>query len=552
MASKMLVALGIPDFKTYILKYFLPVFLLDALFLFVFLLIFPGFVFQVVGFTIFVIVLISLFAYPMMIVDKKTKDIEENIHYFITYAGALSTVNLERKEFFQDLSNKERYPEIASLFKKLLYLVETIKVDFSTASYKTAGLINSEPFARFFERMGIALSFNAEISKFFLEEQKAIMNSYETIYRESLERIKMFQELFLSLILSYAFVLSTALLIPFLIGASPEIYLQYGVLALFVIDLMMLVFATSFLPRDPLYHSMGYEKGRLRSLFLFFALSVVCVVIAPFVLMTDWTYMVKFAAIATPLLIVGMYANYHEKLVKKRDILFPAFIRSLGNVHQSKGGTLTSTVETLLPHDFGILNDMLTRVYKRLKITSDKFSSWYYFSKESGSALIAEFMDIFVTVVYRGGSSQIAGEIVSDNFARINGLRDQKQEYISTLKGSIYGTYLGLGITIYISLLISMMLFNIFTDLTEDMTGMALDLVEGVFPVGLEADFSYFSVLVAGMLSVHAFFSAYLIKLVDGGNKFSMFTDFVILMWIGAFMDFGVTAAFENLFPNFF
>ena len=40
----------------------------------------------------------------------------------------------------------------------------------------------------------------------------------------------------------------------------------------------------------------------------------------------------------------------------------------------------------------GILNDMLVRVYKRLKITADKFTSWFYFSKESGSALINEFI----------------------------------------------------------------------------------------------------------------------------------------------------------------
>ena len=247
-----------------------------------------------------------------------------------------------------------------------------------------------------------------------------------------------------------------------------------------------------------------------------------------------------------------MYSNYEERLVWKRDSLFPAFVRSLGDVHQSKGGTLTTTVETLLPHNFGILNGMLERVYKRLKITSDKFNSWYYFSKESGSALIAEFMDIFVTVVYRGGSAQIAGEVVSDNMSRINGLRDMKREFAGTLKGNIYGTFFGLAVTIYISLLISVLLFKIFDSLTSGVDGVAKDLLGSIFPTGVQSDFSVSAYYVAAILTIHAFISSYIIKEVDGGNKFSMFSDFVVLLWIGAILEIAITLMFKGMFSTYF
>ena len=239
-------------------------------------------------------------------------------------------------------------------------------------------------------------------------------------------------------------------------------------------------------------------------------------------------------------------------MVWKRDILFPPFIRSLGDVHQSKGGTLTTTVETLLPHNFGILNDMLERVYKRLKITKDKFNSWYFFAKESGSALIAEFMDIFVTVVYRGGSAATAGKIVSDNMSRINGLRDIKKEYSSGMKGSIYGSFFSFALTVYISLLISVLLMNIFSAMTAGIDGVALQMIQGIFPTNNAADLNTSTAYVAIALTIHAFLSAFLYKEVDGGNYFSLFQDFVIMMWLGVIIEITLTVMFKAMFSTYF
>lgn len=550
--TKIFAAIGVSDFKNYLFKYFLPIFLLDFLVLFLFLFGFSNHIVKWMGVILFFLILIFLFAYPIILIDNQTRNIEENLHYFITYAGALSTVNLERKDLFVNLSEKTRYLEISKIFKKLIYLVENIKIDFSTAAYKISSILKSEHFSRFLERMGIALSFNSNIQKFLIDEQRALMNSYEVIYREGLERIKMVQEMFVSLILAFAFVLATVLLVPFMTGMGTKIFLQFGILGLVLLDIMMIVFSKFFIPKDVLYHDMGYDEGR-QKVFVIFIFSILLMLITiPFIIFLDFPVMLKIAFITTPLIIVGMYSNYQEKLVWKRDILFPSFVRSLGDVHQSKGGTLTTTIETLLPHNFGILNGMLERVYKRLKITSDKFNSWYYFSKESGSALISEFMDIFVSVVYRGGSAQIAGEIVSDNMERINGLRDQKKEFASTLKGNVYGTFFGLSLTIYISLLISVLLFKIFNSMTEGLNGMAKDLLAGIFPTGFETNFVESTYYIAAIMTVHALISAYLIKEVDGGNKFSMFTDFVIMIWIGAIIELVITAMFKGMFSGYF
>lgn len=550
--NKVFAAIGVQDFKSYIMKYFLPIFLADFLLLFLFLFGFDSGMIKWLGIAVFFIVLLVLFMYPSIIIDGQSRDIEENLHYFITYAGALSTVNLERKDMFTDLSQKVRYREISRAFKKLLYLVENIKLDFSTSAYKVSSLYKSEHFSRFLERMGIALSFNANVSYFFLQEQEALMNSYAIVYKEGLERIKIVQEMFVSIILAFAFVMSTILLMPFLTGIDGTYFLMFGILGITLIDVMLIVFTKFFLPKDKLYHNLGYEQGRQRVLVTFGISVGLSLLITPFVIFLDTVLILKLAIIITPFLIVGVYSNKQEKLVWNRDILFPPFIRSLGDVHQSKGGTLTTTVETLLPHNFGILNDMLIRVYKRLKITKDKFNSWYFFSKESGSALVAEFMDIFVTVVYRGGSAATAGKIVSDNMSRINGLRDMKKEYASGVKGSIYGSFFSLAITVYISLLISVLLMNIFTSMTAGIDDTARQMIDGIFPTGNDADLEKSTAYVGVTLLIHAFLSAFLYKEIDGGNYFSLFQDFVVMMWIGVVIEITMTLMFKSMFATYF
>ncbi|MCH8519918.1 MAG: hypothetical protein LAT82_04145 [Nanoarchaeota archaeon] len=552
MNKKTYNALGMSSMKEYLMSYFLTILMLDIVVLLIFIFAFYNVMIQGLGFALFFIIILMLLVYPSIIIDSQARNIDENLHYFITYAGALSTINLGRKELFYDFSQKGRYREIANIFSKIYYLVQSIKVDFSTASYKVANTLNTEHFARFLERMGISLSFNASLQKFFIDEQKAMMNSYEIVYKESLERIKLIQEMYVSLMLSFAFLLSTVLLLPFLTGLDPNYMMQFGLLGIVLVNVIMMVFIKFFLPTDRLFHSLGYEEGR-KNMIKWFIISITgCLILTPIVWNMDIPIMLKIAVVGSPLMLCGWYGRKVEREITNRDTLFPSFIRSFGDIHQSKGGTLTTTIETLLPHNFGILDGMLNRVYKRLKITSDKFNSWYYFSKESGSALIAEFTDIFISVVYRGGSADIAGEIVSDNMDRINGLRDQKKEVVSTMRGNVYGSFIGIALTIYISLLVSVVLFDIFGSVTTDIDALELDVIEDIFPSDLDISFQVLSFYVAIILVIQAFFSAYIVKEIDGGHPISGLMDVSIMLWVGALFDIGLTYLFMNMFSSFF
>jgi flagellar protein FlaJ len=135
---------------------------------------------------------------------------------------------------------------------------------------------------------------------------------------------------------------------------------------------------------------------------------------------------------------------------------------------------------------------------------------------------------------------------------RINGLRDQKREFASTLKGSVYGTFFGLAITIYVSLLISVLLLKIFTSMTEDLSSSAMNLLGDIFPTDFPDTYEISTYYVAAILTIHAILSSYLVKVVDGGNRFSMFIDLVYLLWMGAIIEISVTVLFQSMFSSYF
>ncbi len=84
------------------------------------------------------------------------------------------------------------------------------------------------------------------------------------------------------------------------------------------------------------------------------------------------------------------------------------------------------------------------------------------------------------------------------------------------------------------------------------MEGYALDMIGGLFPTGFENNLVVTSYYISAILVIHALISSYMVKEVDGGNKVSLLSDFVIMMWIGAVIEFIVTLMFKGMFGSYF
>jgi flagellar protein FlaJ len=216
-----------------------------------------------------------------------------------------------------------------------------------------------------------------------------------------------------------------------------------------------------------------------------------------------------------------------ETDIKRRDDNFASFIRSLGASAAARGGIVDVALKDLRAHDFGALTRDVNNLYQRLAIRVNKMRSWYHFAAETGSSLIQRFSDMFVESIDVGGRADSAGNIISNNFIQIMGLRTQRYQTGSSLVGVMYGLTAGVVITRYLSLGIVGTMQELFSssELPPEVVGGMIQ--EGFDPAILNA-------LLLVILIGHSFASAIMIRLVEGGNLKGATQHFVIMMWIGA------------------
>jgi flagellar protein FlaJ len=482
--------------------------------------------------------------YPYMAFEKRKVRIHENIHLFITYAGTLSTLRINRTMLFRKIAEEKEYGELATFAEKIIYLSKQWNLGYAKTCRKMAVLSPSRIFGDFLDRLAAVLDFGEDLEVFLTEEQDAVMDDFSNEYNKSLQSIRMLEDVFISMTISIAFAMAAALLLPLLMNVPIMVVVKYCLLALMVMDLALVIMIKGFIPSDKICHDlMIMDKGTEKTLKSFMIIAPICFILISVLLYIDYfPFLFNLAIGFTPLIIVGLYATAEENEVFRRDKAFPTFIRAIGGAVATRGGGVTSTLGALRVHDFGVLNDMLINLYRRLKVGSERYKAWFYFAGESGSNLINYFVHIFAKSVYLGGNAIKISQIISKNFTRLLSLRKLRLQLASGLRGALYGALLGFITTIYMSAAITDMLSGMFNNAIqnamsqENMANLVASIIPGIPPV----DMNLVNVYIGVIVIVHAFISALIIKLVDGGNKCAALFDFVLMVWIGAVLSWGI------------
>ena len=476
-----------------------------------------------------------VFAYPYTQFEKKKVDIHENIHLFITYAGTISTLNVNRAQFFKRVADQKQYGEISNTCERILYLAKEWNMGFAGTCRRLARYTPSPIFADFLDRMAAILDFGEDLEVFLTDEQEAVMADYASEYKQSLENIKMLQDMFISLTIAVAFAMSAALLLPLLMGIPIITIVQYGLLALFLMDLSLLMMIKVFIPADPLSINLGIkDEGQKRIdkwLLICTPISVALLFVFLFAFNLQLIYAVTFASI--PLFIVGVIAMQEESAIFSRDKAYPPFIRAVGGTIYVRGGGVVSALGALQVHDFGVLQPMMTNLYRRLRIGTEKTRSWLYFSAETGSALIFHFTRIFTESIYLGGNGEKIGKIISENFTKLLNLRKLRLQLASSMRGALYGGLVGFVVTVYMSATITDLLAKLFGSVLVDDSGGAQALFSSILPQIPPVDITLVSTYIGVMVIIHAITSAYVIKVIDGGKWEAMFFDVVLMLAVG-------------------
>lgn len=516
----------------------------------VFVLLFIPFLPWYTGPIIFLTGIVAALGYPFSKYSGVKRDIHDNLFFFITYAGTISTMKISRDLLFRKIAEGGVFGNISFTFNKIHYLAKKWNLGYADSCRIMAKRTPSRILADFLDRLAVIMDFGQDLEIFMHDEQIAVNQEYEVEYKKSLETIKVLQELFVSLSISFAFLLGIGMLAPLLLEMELETIVLWTGLFLIFVDVAILVIIYNFIPKDDLISKLPDKSFRQKYIDAVF---IVCGILSftlytGFVFFTDWMLTSVMAFSMIPLVYAGSVANNESGAVLRRNKQFPIYSRVLGSAIKVRNGGVVSALKSTQVHDFGVLNAMSINLYRRLRLGSNKFKAWYLFAVESGSNLIVNYSRIFNESVYLGGNAEKVGEIVSKSVTRQNNLSRLREQLAGGLRGAFYGSLVGLAATLYISLSISTVLVDIFNIPGLD-DGLS-DLAETIVPSTTSVNTEQVLIYVAVILFIHNAISAWIMKIIDGGSIYGSVIDFVIMVWIVAVLAWIIPPGVDAMLPD--
>ncbi len=548
--DKVTIVIGYKNLNDYLLKLCFPIIgaVLFLLIILPFVLPNLGIVFSLV---IFILMIIGLIAYPAIKYSNVNQEINENLHYFITYAGTIATMKISRHMLFQRIAQKRVFGEISNIFEKILYLAKDWNFGFANSCRTMNKRIPSAILADFLDRFAVIMDFGEELDVFLDDEQEAVLDDYKVEYEKSIEVIKMIQELFMALSVSFAFLISTIMLAPLLVEAPVENLLLYSLIGLVLMDASIIVSIRSFIPGDSILHSLPdknlMQKKIKRSFLVLLIFSALLFIALTY--LTDLPFVLDVAISITPLLYPGFLARTEEELIKKRDIQFPVFVRVFGSAIEVRNGGVISALRATQIHEFGNLDAMNINLHRRLRLGSDKYKSWYYYAVESGSNIISNFSKIFSESVYIGGNAEKIGEIVSSNIQHLLSLRKLRRQVAESSTGIFYGITIGVSMTVFITYRIAEKMFELFS-IGDSADDTMVEFASAIMPMGQDINFSVILVYITVMLVVHSFTSSWIIKIIDGGSNYTLLINLIFMTWIIVALYLTMPAIVDSVLPD--
>ena len=190
------------------------------------------------------------------------------------------------------------------------------------------------------------------------------------------------------------------------------------------------------------------------------------------VLAQDWDkYGLLIIAIPlSPLIFPSFMVGREEKQVLRRDETYPDFIRALGGTAQARSAEPSATIRALRGIDFGMLDNSIDRLEKRLSTRIDSDRAWDYFNADTNSSVISRYMRIYIEGSQSSGKPAETAEMVSRSVGSLLSLRRRRALSANTMWGVAIGLLIAsvtsLNVTISIILQLGDAIAGVATNLT--------------------------------------------------------------------------------------
>ena len=98
--------------------------------------------------------------------EKIKINVHERIHLFITFAGTISTIDLDRSTFFRKIIEKKEFGYISKITEKLLYFAKSWNLGFAVTCRQLEALSPSRILADFLDRLAVTIDFGEPLEVF--------------------------------------------------------------------------------------------------------------------------------------------------------------------------------------------------------------------------------------------------------------------------------------------------------------------------------------------------------------------------------------------------
>ena len=529
------------------------------------------------GFTgVFLIIMLPLLTggaaiyFPILEVNRSAIKIEKEMHMFITRMGILSLGEVGADTIFDILRQMKDYGELAQEVKRIETLVDKWHTSLPEAARIVAQQSPSPLWTDFLDRMAFSIEAGQPIDAFMRAEQETVAEQYNTLYDTRLESVDTLKEIYVSLVSAglFGLVVAGIHLVLFEIGngssATPielATRIRWLLLAGFVFVIIQIGALFSFratIPDDQTFARDEFETP-FRLLFkqtwlgasivsVFLLIVTVSVVIAFWDgLTTTWDKygLILLAVPLTPLLVPAVLVQREERKVLRRDEAYPDFIRALGGTAQARSAEPSATIRALRGIDFGMLDQSIDRLEKRLSTRIDSERAWDYFAADTNSAVISRYNRIYIEGSQSSGEPAMTADMVSRSVTNLLSLRRRRSLSASTMWGVALGllisTVVSLNVTISIVLQLGETIAGVASSIAEttdigSISDAAGDFVLPVMedPSAVADNILMFKIIASILILVQVLAVSFIATRLRGGGYTSALGQMIQLLWVAA------------------
>jgi flagellar protein FlaJ len=505
-------------------------------------------------------------AFPLLEVSRSANLIEREMHMFITRMGILSIGEVGAQSIFDILKQMRDYGELASEVKRIETLVDKWNTSLPEAARIVAHQSPSPLWSDFLDRMAFSIEAGQPIDEFMRSEQETIAEQYNTLYDTRLESVDTLKEIYVSMNTAglFGLVIAGIHLVLFEVGGADDTpievasRLRYLLLASLVFIFIQITAVFAFratIPKDATFArdemETPFRVNFRRSLLLsgivaagLVTLSTLTLIWTWDIITTEWDkYGLLFIALPfSPLLIPAFMVRREENQIQRRDDTYPDFIRALGGTAQARSAEPSATIKALRGIDFGMLDNSIDRLEKRLSTRIDSDRAWDYFTADTNSAVISRYTRIYIEGSQSSGQPAETAEMVSRSVGNLLSLRNRRALSANTMWGVALGLLISsvasLNVTTSIVLQLGEAIAGVASGLTDTDVGALSEFSGGIaLPVMEDAssvadNIRMFKIIISLLILMQVVTVSSIATRLRGGTRTSAVGQMIQLTWV--------------------